>query len=142
MNQPATEASSDSFPTLKEFERLQVDPESFDHAAHVYVGWELVTTYPLAEAIQRFSGTLKRLTRALNIEGKYHETITWFFMILIAERQSTIQAASWDSFVEASPDLLNDSKTLLASHYSTERLWSAQARTQFLLPDISGSDLT
>lgn len=142
MSQTAAVPASNKLPTLEEFESLQVDPESFDHAAHVYVGWELVTTYPLVEAIQRYSGTLKRLTRALNIEGKYHETITWYFMILIAERQSTVQAANWEEFVEVNPDLLNDGKTLLESHYSAGRLWSEQARKQFLLPDIAGSDLT
>ena len=142
MSQQAVSQPPHTFPTLEQFERLQVDPETFDHAAHVYVGWELVTTYSLEEAIHRFTDALKRLTRSLNIEGKYHETITWYFMILIAERQSTAPAASWDAFVAANPDLLDDSKTLLESHYSSERLWSEQARHQFLLPDISGSDLT
>ena len=137
MSRPAAVPASNKLPTLEEFECLEVDPESFDHAAHVYVAWELVTTYPLAEAIQRYSDTLKRLTRALNIEGKYHETITWYFMILIAERQSTVQAANWEAFVEVNPDLLNDGKTLLESRYSADRLWSEQARKQFLLPDIS-----
>jgi hypothetical protein len=129
------------FPDLDTFEGLDFDPEAFDHRAHVYVGWLLVKAYPLAEAIKRFADALQRLTKSLNIEGKYHETITWFFMILIAERQAATQAASWEEFIAANEDLVDNSKALLESHYSPERLWSDEARNQFLLPDAANSDL-
>lgn len=140
MNQLADATTSKTFPSLSAFENLEFDPEAFDHVAHVYVGWRLVTTYPLTDAIYRFRDTLKRLTKSLQLEGKYHETITWFFMILIAERQSVGQAASWEEFAAANLDLLNDSKTLLATHYSSQRLWSDTARQQFLLPDGAAND--
>ena len=142
MSGPAVERTRGSYPTLDEFAQLEFDPESFDHAAHVYVGWALATTYPLDDAIRRFADTLRRLTRSLNVEGKYHETITWFFMILIAERQTATQATTWEEFAAANDDLLNDSKTLLESHYSPARLWSEQARQQFLMPDSVMRDLT
>ena len=41
----------------------------------------------LLEAVQHFAAALKRLTSQLGIPGKYHETITWFFMFLIEERR-------------------------------------------------------
>ena len=140
MSQPATASPTSSFPTIDEFQSLQFDPEAFDHEAHVYVGWCLVTQFPLPDAIHRFADTLRRLVSSLNIEGKYHETITWFFMILIAERQSASPANSWQEFVAANRDLVDNSKTLLSSHYSTARLWSQQARQQFLMPDIAAND--
>jgi hypothetical protein len=141
MTGSAAITSTASYPGLVEFERLDFDPEEFDHAAHVCVGWRLVTAYPLSEAIHRFADTLRRLTKAENDEAKYHETITWFFMILIAERQSATQATSWPEFAAANGDLLTDSKALLQSHYSPSRLWSDQARQQFMLPDAANTDL-
>ena len=127
------------FPTVAEFERGELDPEAFVHEAHVYVAWELINECPLAEAIERFAAALRRLTRALGQEAKYHETITWFFMILTAERQAALGAKNWDIFAGANPDLLTNSQSMLARYYSAERLWSPLARRQFLLPDLAGS---
>ena len=141
MTASAETSSTAPYPGLEEFERLDFDTEAFDHEAHVYIGWRLVTAYPLGDAIHRFADTLRRLTKALNNEAKYHETITWFFMILIAERQSATQATSWPEFAAANGDLLTDSKALLQSHYSPSRLWSDQARQQFMLPDAANTDL-
>jgi hypothetical protein len=140
MSRPAAVTPPAKFPTLAEFEKLEFDVEAFDHTAHVYVGWLLISSAPLTEAIHRFSTTLQRLTRRLNLPTKYNETITWFFMILISERQSRTQAASWEEFAAANTDLVNDSKTLLEAHYSMERLFSDQARQQFLLPDAVAND--
>ncbi len=140
MSQPATASTTSSFPTIDEFQSLQFDPEAFDHEAHVYIGWCLITRYPLPDALHRFADTLRRFVSSLNIEGKYHETITWFFMILIAERQSALPANSWEEFSANNRDLVDNSKALLSSHYSTDRLWSQQARQQFLMPDIAAID--
>lgn len=128
--------ATDSYPTIDDFERLAFDPDAFDHKAHVFVGWEMVRAFPLTEAIDRYSTTLKRLTKKLNLAGKYHETTTWFFMILISERQLRTQAETWSDFAEANADLINESKELLESHYSKERLSSEHARQQFLMPDM------
>ena len=140
MSRPATASPTPSFPTVEEFQRLNFDADAFNHEAHVYVGWCLVTQFPLPDAIHRFADTLKRLTHSLKLEGKYHETITWFFMILIAERQSALPANSWEEFAANNRDLIENSKTLLSSHYSNERLWSQQARQHFLMPDIAAND--
>lgn len=129
-----------SYPSIDEFERFAFDPKAFDHKAHVFVGWEMVRTFPLTEAIDRYSTTLKRLTKKLNLASKYNETITWFFMILISERQLRTQAETWGDFAEANADLINESKALLESHYSKERLSSEHARQQFLMPDIAAND--
>ena len=131
--------SKPRFPTIAEFERGDLDPEAFVHEAHVYVAWELINECPLTEAIQRFASALRRFTKAIGQEAKYHETITWFFMILTAERQAALGAKNWDTFAAANPDLLANSQSMLARHYSAERLWSPLARRQFLLPDLPGS---
>ncbi len=129
--------TSHRFPTVAEFERGELDPEAFVHEAHVYVAWELINQCPLTEAIQRFTQALRRLTTAIGQEAKYHETITWFFMLRTAERREALGATDWDTFAAANSDLLTDSKAMLARHYSAERLWSPLARRQFLLPDLA-----
>ena len=39
--------------TIERFEAASIDPASFDHEAHVYVGWLYVMSYPGNEAIAR-----------------------------------------------------------------------------------------
>ena len=68
------------------FEAGHIDPADFDHAAHVYVAWLYLQQTSLAEAIARFTAALRQLTARAGADARYHETITWFFLIVIAER--------------------------------------------------------
>ncbi len=121
--------------SIEAFEDGAVDPDRFDHEAHINVGWSYLQLYELEEAIDRFSAALRRLTKNLGIETKYHETITWFFMILIAERRSTSAANDWQVFKKHNADLFARRPSIVSHYYSDERLDTALARTQFLLPD-------
>jgi hypothetical protein len=116
------------------FEAGHVDPAEFDHAAHVYVAWLYLKQASLAEAITRFTAGLRQLTARAGAEAKYHETITWFFLIAIAERCAAAPGADWNTFRRHNADLLRDA-SLLRRFYSSERLQSKLAKRQFLLPD-------
>ena len=120
--------------SMAAFESGTVDPDRFDHEAHLYLAWSYLENYVPAEAIARCAGTLKRLTRKLGNPGKYHQTITWFFLLLIAERRAKTSARSWVAFREANGDLLECSK-ILSRYYSQDVLQSNVARTTFVLPD-------
>ncbi len=117
--------------TIEAFERGDIDVEAFDHEAHVFAAWRFVSEMPLPEAIERFSGALKRLTQSLGVPGKYHGTVTWFYMLLIAERQRPNQ--DWAAFRKSNADLL--ARDLLSRYYTAEVLGSDEARTGFVLPD-------
>ena len=140
MNATATGRRTTSPPDIgiADFETAALDPARFTHEAHVYVAWRYLREMDLPTAVARFSAALKRLTRKFGVDSKYHETITWFFMILVAERLERTEAPDWQGFIAENPDLIEDSKTLLARHYSRQRLASPLARRQFLLPDRAG----
>lgn len=117
------------------FEAGSFDPSTFDHAAHVRVAWCYLQQCELGEAIRRFTRAVRALTVRLGVPGKYHETITWFFIIAIAERCAQQPYADWDAFRRRNPDLF--SGAVIRRYYSEERLQSTLARRQFLLPDLS-----
>ena len=121
---------------ISRFEAGDVDPAEFTHAAHVYVAWLYLTETTLPDAILRYSAALKQLTRNLGLESKYHETITWFFLIEIAERLSHGTTSGWHDFATRNADLLDEGSTLLSRCYSKARLTSDLARRQFILPDL------
>lgn len=119
--------------TIEQFESGQIEADLFDHEAHVYVAWLFVTTFELVDAIARFDSALRRLTARLGVPEKYHATITWFFLFLIAERSRDDEG--WQAFKSRNPDLFKDSKATLNRYYSEARLFSDPARKQFVLPD-------
>ncbi|MGI9204979.1 MAG: hypothetical protein ACR2Q3_13275 [Woeseiaceae bacterium] len=122
-------------PTIEEFEALEIDPERFNHRSHVFVAWSYLRDLDLISSIDRYRSTLKRLTRKLGVPGKYHETITWFFMILVAERIERDPPGEWGEFVERNPDLFASKPGIIETFYTSARINSAAARHQFLLPD-------
>ena len=117
------------------FEALDFDPDSFDHEMHVYIARALILEFGQEEAAERFAQTLKTLTDKLGMPGKYHETITRFYVHAIAERSRLSSGADWESFRTGHPELFDGS--LLRSSYSAERLASDEARRFFVLPDRS-----
>ena len=119
--------------SIERFERGTVDAESFNHEAHVYMGWLYVREFGLPGALSRFDTALRRLTSLLGVPNKYHATITWLFLMLIEERSGRDE--SWASFRSRNTDLIDDSKTTLDRYYSEARLFSNRAREHFVLPD-------
>lgn len=123
------------YPGIEAFEAAEIDPEQFGHCQHVFVGWSYLQRCNLRETLQRYSDSLKKITEKLGAEGKYHETITWFFIFQIAEKLAQNPAASWHEFRDANRELCEDGSGLLRRHYSTARIESELARRSFLLPD-------
>lgn len=121
--------------TVAAFEDGTLDVDAFDHEAHIYVAWLYLEELPLPDAIARFCAVLKKLTTKLGVAGKYHETITWFFMILIAERRQHAASSDWFSFRRANGDLFDRSDSIIDRYYSKDLLGSEQARESFVLPD-------
>lgn len=126
--------------TLESFEAGTIDVEAFDHEGHVYVGWLYLERYSLLEAIERYSGALKRLTAKLGIPGKYHETITWFFLVLINERRAGAGDRGWFSFRRENRDLCLEAGKTLQRYYSRDLLASELAKSSFVLPDRPCAD--
>jgi hypothetical protein len=136
MNAAAIETPDTALPgpTIAEFEALDFDVDTFDHAAHVYVAWQYVRERDLLDAIARYRETLIRLTKRIGVPGKYHETITWFFMILVAERVRRDPGDDWGAFRRANPDLFRKKPGIIFDYYARERLETDAARRSFVLP--------
>ncbi|HEX6975346.1 MAG TPA: hypothetical protein VF147_13170 [Vicinamibacterales bacterium] len=116
------------------FESASLPAEQFTHAAHVRVAWCYLRLAPLPEALLRFSSALRRFATAHGAAGKYHETITVAYMLIIADRCTRGRAATWAEFAEENPDLFAR-PSVLEGCYSPEVLMSERARASFVLPD-------
>jgi hypothetical protein len=67
----------------------------------------------------------------------YHETITWAFLLLIAERQARTPANTWEAFAAANRDLLSWKPSVLERYYAKDVLQSELARRVFVMPTRS-----
>jgi hypothetical protein len=120
---------------LQGFLDTTLPADQFHHQQHVEVAWLFVRRYGMPDALREFTTAIKRFADAKGATGLYHETITWAFLLLIAERQERCAAASWEAFAAANADLLVWKPSILERYYSSELLKSDLARKVFLFPD-------
>jgi hypothetical protein len=119
---------------LEDFEAARIDPASFRHADHVRVAWELLGACSLPRAMERMAEGLRRITALAGKPERYHETITWAWVLLVADRIARCgRGGSFEEFAAAHPDLL-ESKAL-AAWYRAETLESPETRRVFRMPD-------
>lgn len=122
---------------LQAFESLALPPAAFKHAEHLRAAWCCFHgTRDFANGATRFVHLFKRYVAAIGAESKYHETITWFHLILVHERMVQAPGATWPEFRARNADLFAGGLPLLRARYRPETLASSLARRVFLLPDL------
>jgi hypothetical protein len=120
---------------LDQFVDTTLPADQFHHQQHVEVAWRFVRQYGMPEALAEFTTAIKRFADAKGATGLYHETITWAFLLLIAEREARQPAQSWEAFAAANADLLTWQPSILERYYSKATLASDLARRAFVMPD-------
>lgn len=108
----------------------------FHHHHHVRVAWLFVQRHGMPAALAEFTAAIKRFADAKGATGLYHETITWAFLFLIADRQARQSNKTWQDFQAANEDLLTWKPSILDRYYSKELLESDLAKRTFLMPDL------
>lgn len=133
---PAPAATDAAF--LHAFESLALPPETFRHADHLHAAWCCLRASPdFAAGAARFIALFRRFVDHAGASAKYHETITWFYLALIAERMAAAPGAAWEDFRAANPDLFDHTLPRLRASYRPGTLQSHLARRVFILPDAA-----
>jgi hypothetical protein len=120
---------------IEKFEACTLAPGEFRHRQHVEVAWSYLSQYPPAEALARFAANLRRYAASLGAPSKYHETITWAYLLLINQRRACTSGPDddFETFARKNDDLFQPDA--IARFYTPETLASPLARRVFLLPD-------
>jgi hypothetical protein len=107
--------------------------KDFHHASHLHVAWVyLDESSSVQQAARKMRNTLRRFAAAAGKAEKYHETITLFWVHLLAYAAS--RAERLEDVVRANPLLLE--KNFPLAYYSPERLFSDEARISWVEPDL------
>ena len=109
--------------------------KDFHHASHLHVAWVyLAESSSVQQAARKMRNTLRRFAAAAGKPEKYHETITLFWVHLLSRAHAASRAERLEDIVHANPQLLE--KNFPLAYYSTERLFSDEARTSWVEPDL------
>lgn len=120
---------------LAQFEDCTLPESEWTHTAHVRVAWVCLNLMSANNALARICESILRYnTEVLNRRDKYHETVTVAFTRIVAERMR--EAEPWISFEKRIDDILNSADPILLRYYSADRLFSDEARIQFVAADL------
>jgi len=86
----------------------------------------MLDKYDFIEAVNRYATTIRAMAEKHGAPEKYHATITFAFMSLMAERRAQQHTGDVVEFLSLNPDSLR--RAILQSRYSTERLNASLAR--------------
>ncbi len=119
---------------LAAFENCSLDKDAFTHAGHVRLAWLcLQAESSLPRAAARCATAIKRFAGHHGASMKFHHTLTLAFMHLLHARFQAQE--TFAVFCARNPELFENAKALIATHYSDTVLADQKARTEFIPPD-------
>jgi hypothetical protein len=117
------------------FEECSWPYERWTHRAHLAVAVVYLRTSLIEEATRRARRNIQNYNRARGDPDGYHETLTVFFMRLIDRWLR--EHAGGKTLVEIVADLARGfTMRSLLDYYSSERLWSSEAKAAWVEPDL------
>jgi len=122
---------------VEQFEKVTLEPAMFSHENHVKLTWTYLKQYPIPEVMIKLRNGLKAFTEHLGLPEKYHETITFAYVVLIAGVQAARPETPWLDFKKEYPEFFGPWPQLLARYYSPGVLETDRARQIFIMPDLN-----
>jgi hypothetical protein len=119
---------------VEKFETCVYAPEEFIHARHLTVAAWYLCTLPEDAALSRMRESLLRFT-AHHKKQAYHETITRFWMLLIADHLHR-QSGELSDVQRVNDVVTRYPKETLFDYYSRDRVISETAKHEWIEPDL------
>lgn len=113
-----------------------VHPRDFRHRDHLRLAYVCLSDELYDAALLTFRRLLREFLQRHRVDpNKYHETLTCAWLQAVALHMArTPGTVSFADFIARHPALLDSN--LIFTHYSRERLISANARESFIAPDL------
>lgn len=128
--------SDDDIKFKHEFENCDLSPSKFNHTGHIRLAYIYLVYNDDDAAYELMRDSLIRFITHNDVDiSKFHETITRAWILAVRhfmENDSGSNCAN--TFIENNPEMLD--KNIMMTHYSTELLFSDEARQKFINPDL------
>jgi hypothetical protein len=118
------------------FERGEIRNQDFHHREHLRLAWAyLQESATIDEACDRMCAAIRAFARSAGAPGKYHQTLTVFWVRLFAEVSArATDGEALEEVLAAHPFLLDKDAPL--AWYTRARLYSDDARLAWVAPDL------
>ncbi|MCG8331103.1 MAG: hypothetical protein MI974_25645 [Chitinophagales bacterium] len=120
----------------RQFASCELNPSIFNHEAHLRLSWIYINSYGLDEAEKRIQQQLQNYVAALGAKDKYNTTLTIAAVRLVDHFMKKSDIKNFRDFITVFPQLKDDFKSLITSHYSFDIFNSEEAKATFLEPDL------
>ncbi|NVK28245.1 MAG: hypothetical protein HWE14_09385 [Flavobacteriia bacterium] len=130
-------ASKEDREFMRQVESFEFPVPEFDHRAHVRLVYTYLVDNEVTESVCLMRDTIISLLKHVGVEPsqKYHETLTKAWVLAVHHlMKNTDSSESADDFIEKNKVLLDSS--IMMTHYSAGVLFSEQARSSFVAPDL------
>ena len=121
----------------KQFKSCELSPSIFSHEAHLRLAWIHICKYGIKQALKNIETDLKKFVVYHGAETKYHQTITIVAINAVHYFMQQSNSNSFKTFICEYPELINNFKALVNSHYTFNIFTSEEARKEFIEPDLS-----
>lgn len=121
---------------LEQFENATMDPNMFDHEAHLRLAWLHLDRFSIDIAIKNIAFQLRNYTRKLGAEDKYNETVTVAAVKAVYHFKLKSNSEEFQEFIMEFPRLKTNFKDLLAQHYGFDLFTNEEAKSSFIAPDL------
>jgi hypothetical protein len=121
---------------LRAFESGSLEPSQFNHRLHLSLAWNYLQRDGFPEGALAFRRHLQTYVARVGAADKYHETLTWAYLVLLNE-EMTLRSPPGEDFetmIRRRPDLLDHRSGAISRCYSKAQLDQPAARRVFLLP--------
>ncbi|MEZ0541125.1 hypothetical protein [Fibrella arboris] len=126
--------SDDDF--AHQFETAVLDPALFNHEAHLRVAWLHLAKHGAEKAVVTVNEQLIGYVACLGARDKYNRTLTTAAIKTVHHFMQRAQGASFLELIDAFPQLTQNFRGLLASHYSVDIFGLDLAKATYLEPDL------
>lgn len=120
---------------VQAFMDCAISPTQFRHRDHLRLTWLLVRRLGPERAGVAISSGIRQFAAFHGQAGKYHETLTQFWVRLVAHMVAARpEIGEFEAFMEAFPQLFD--KSLPYRHWRRETMDSTAARAAWVDPDL------
>ena len=129
---PGVTAADDHF--LAAFTAGEIANQDFHHRDHLRLAWIQIRRLGLPRASEAVTAAIRQFAAGHGHGDRYHETMTRFWLLVVATGISRHPTLAFDELLAAEPHLLD--KNLPYRHWSRERMGSEDARQRWVEPDV------
>lgn len=120
----------------QQFDNAVLPDALFTHEAHLRLAWIQLERFEIEEAAIRVCEQIQKYASSLGAATKFHKTLSTAAVHVVAHFKQKSQSISFQEVLQEFPRLNEGFKELLLSHYSQDVLFSTEARTHYLEPDL------